>query len=159
MTEKFNILLVIILLAGCVPIPTKVMVSPAIEGHLYGNGKALSDYRVYFSYSDYSACSPDPERDIQVSVTDKNGYFFIPEKMRWSAFRFMVPVDSVANYNLCFIGPDGDRRWFYGTEITAPASQYTLKLNCYYQDLRDSPVETRTVFYYKDYGCGVRSER
>ncbi|WP_440904800.1 hypothetical protein ACMZOO_00820 [Catenovulum sp. SX2] len=123
-------------LIGCVPFPTKNTVIPNLSGTLTQDGVGLSEYSVYLTYGSEDACLH--ERSISTD-TNKNGEFIFEKTQRWSLVRWAVPLDSIDYFNLCFVSPDGVKKWAYMSHMRTPAWAPDIKFVCSFESLLSSP--------------------
>lgn len=134
-----SLILTSIMVSACVPIPTRNINTPSISGSLHSKESALNNYQVYASFSVSNPCHTNGTT-LQTR-TDPLGNFDIPATHEWSLIRWAVPVDMVSFLNLCFIAPDGDKRWAYIKHIRTPAWAADMQLTCIYENLLSSPIE------------------
>jgi hypothetical protein len=135
------IILLSSLALGCVPFPTKNIDTPKINGVLYSKGSVMSGYKVYLSYEVSDACSESNIDKSLSSETNSDGRFELLPTYKWSLVRWAVPLDGYADFNVCFVAPDGTKKWAYISHIRTPSWAPNLSLSCEMEDLLSVPLE------------------
>ena len=120
---------------------------------LLKNNIPLKNYTVNFSYTPYDACEDDGSELYQSVKTDDDGKFTIDEKRRWSIFRMGVPADFYAHYNLCFVSPSGEKRWFFDSELRTPDWAAHKQLECEYFSLSIKTKSLEGKLKFEKEGC------
>ena len=142
-------------IVGCAPLPIERIVYPTLEGRLLDEGAPLVNQSVHFSYSGKDACEDKGGKLYQTTKTDVNGEFTIVEKRRWSLFRLAVPADGYAHYNLCFVSPSGEKRWFFASDLRTPDWAEPSRLSCEFSDLHKKPISLEGKLSFNEAGCSV----
>ena len=127
---KISILLILVLfLSACVPIPNYAFLSPAVTGKVHRNGEPIENVTVYLEIPIGEKCSFKSEN---VTRTNSDGQFhFEPTK----ELQFILAMDPIHNWQVCI--KDGDRQyqgWYqHGigrlAGIGQPAPEVTLDCN------------------------------
>lgn len=124
------------LLIGCVPFPTKNTVVPNISGVILSDGVGVSNIEVKLAYGVNDACSSD--KSIAV-FTDDTGRFQFGNTHKWSMIMWVVPLDQIDYFNLCFVSLDGGNKWAYVTHLRTPSWAPNMNLSCSVNSLLSQP--------------------
>ena len=138
-----SVIVVSFLLLGCVPFPTKNTEVPNVSGTLTDDGVGLSEYVVKIRYSSNDACSSN---DSIAVITDSDGVFSFKSTYKWSMIRWAVPMDSIDYFNLCFIAPNGAKRWAYISHFRTPSWAPDINVSCKINWLLAEPKEIEGVY-------------
>ncbi|GAB1268268.1 hypothetical protein NBRC116493_15210 [Aurantivibrio infirmus] len=133
-------------LAGCVPFPSKNIETPNVSGVLTEDGVGLEGYNVQFAYGVNDSCSTSSGQEAHSAITDKEGSFNFEITYKWSLVRWAVPLDRIEYFNLCFVGPDGSKKWAYVSHMRTPAWAPDIKLSCKNERLLLEPKEIESGF-------------
>jgi hypothetical protein len=86
-------------LAGCLPIPYTVTLSPEIEGlYLRQDGAPVAGARVAVSIASGDSTCAKPRVS---ATTDASGRFTLPATRRHKAFVWLIPFEEMICYQLC----------------------------------------------------------
>lgn len=107
MARRLGIAALALLVAGCLPIPHRRSVSPAISGRLVDSGRPLASVRVSRCVADWNCSCNAADEAV---ATDAGGYFELPERHQWYAF--LSPDDTtIPPVLLCYGGADSRVLW------------------------------------------------
>lgn len=95
----------LILLAGCIPIPTKVNTMPNVKGSVRVDGKTLVNIPIKLCTQFYD------EIDCVETITDEQGNFYISQK---SKLGFVSLGDAQHGYKLSVQKDGQELSWTYG---------------------------------------------
>lgn len=130
----------LISLSGCLPIPARIIETPAIEGSVQALGNKRGSLRIYMLNHLGDACVQADDRKVPSAVTDPEGRFVIPAKQIWSPVRSAVPIDVLAILSLCIEGEDMGRKWAYYSYIRTPEWAPEIRITCYLDKQLDGPI-------------------
>lgn len=139
---EIGLLLILVLyLNACAPIPNYAFTSPAVIGQVHRNGKPIENAVVYIEYPRDENCSFKSE---VVTRTNGSGEFHFEPRRE---FQFFVFMDPIHNWQVCIV--DGDSRyqgWYHNgigrlAGIGRPAPEVTLDCNLEHKPhvQKDSP--------------------
>jgi hypothetical protein len=100
---RFQLLLTLVSLTGCVPIPHLYTDPPEVSGILFEHGTPISGATVMFGINKNTPC----ERLTRQTTTDIDGRFSFPSESHLSFVLFLLG-DNFRNWRFCFRAPSGD---------------------------------------------------
>ena len=122
--SKFGALLILMMnLNACAPIPHHEIISPTITGKVHRNGKPVENAVVYIEHPLTETCSFKSEVSTR---TNGDGQFRFEVR---EEFRFFVFMDRFSTWQLCIEDGTADYQGWYEHRLGGPNTELILDCN------------------------------